>query len=188
MMLIDEANDCIKKSFHELGTRPQVATQIIKFLNSNSRETLAIKGVKYRTSMVMKTERIFTKINLLYQAQNECISLKNNVESFTNKFKNLVKMGLPSAWYKYAKLLPYEGYKEILFISREKDDKFQNISNNLASQIIVDLLIDEFYLLWKMKNLFTHTPTYEKITKLDITFRKMKTFIYPSNMFWKHII
>ena len=40
MMLIDEADDVIQKSFHELGTRRQVATQIIKFLNSNSRETL----------------------------------------------------------------------------------------------------------------------------------------------------
>jgi hypothetical protein len=39
-MLIDEADDVIQKSFHELGTRRQVATQIIKFLNSNSRETL----------------------------------------------------------------------------------------------------------------------------------------------------
>jgi hypothetical protein len=154
MMLIDEANDCIKKSFHELGTRPQVATQIIKFLNSNSRETLARKGVKDKTTMVMETERIFTKRNLLQQAQNECIALKKNVESFTNKFKNLVKMGLPSAWDKDGKLLSYEGYKEILFISREKDDKFQNMSNNLAGQIIVDLLIDDFYLLWKMKNLF----------------------------------
>jgi hypothetical protein len=30
ILLTDEADDVIKKSFHELGTRPQVATQIIK--------------------------------------------------------------------------------------------------------------------------------------------------------------
>jgi hypothetical protein len=46
----------IQKSFHELGTRPQVATQIIKFLNSNSRETLLKKGVNDRTTMVMENE------------------------------------------------------------------------------------------------------------------------------------
>ena len=40
MLLIDEEDDVIHKSFHELGTRPQVSTQIIKFLNSNSRERL----------------------------------------------------------------------------------------------------------------------------------------------------
>ena len=52
MLLIDEADDIIKKSFHELGTRPQVATQIIKFINTNSKETLTNKGIKDRTTMM----------------------------------------------------------------------------------------------------------------------------------------
>jgi hypothetical protein len=55
MLLTDEADDIIQKSFHELGTRPQVATQIIKFLNSTSSEILARKGVRDRTAMVMET-------------------------------------------------------------------------------------------------------------------------------------
>jgi hypothetical protein len=29
MLLVDEADDVIQKSFHELGIRPQVATQMI---------------------------------------------------------------------------------------------------------------------------------------------------------------
>jgi len=40
MLLIDEVDEVIKKSFQELGTRPQDATQSIKFLNSNSIEVL----------------------------------------------------------------------------------------------------------------------------------------------------
>jgi hypothetical protein len=36
----------IQQAFQELGTRPQVATRIIKFLNSNSKEALRSKGVK----------------------------------------------------------------------------------------------------------------------------------------------
>jgi hypothetical protein len=55
MMLTDEADESIQKSFHELGTRHQVATQIIKFLNSTSSEILENKGVKDRTTMVMET-------------------------------------------------------------------------------------------------------------------------------------
>jgi hypothetical protein len=46
MLLTDEAGEVIKKSFQELGTQPQVASQIIKFLNSNSTEALIRKGVK----------------------------------------------------------------------------------------------------------------------------------------------
>jgi hypothetical protein len=74
-------------------------------MNSNSRETLLRKGVNDRTTTVMETERIFTKRNLRQQAQNECIALKRSVESFSNKFENLMKMGLPSAWDKDGKLL-----------------------------------------------------------------------------------
>jgi hypothetical protein len=49
------------KSIQELGTKPQVATRIIKFLNSNSKEALKSKGVKDRTTMVMETKKYFYK-------------------------------------------------------------------------------------------------------------------------------
>jgi len=89
-------------------------------------------------------------------------------------------MGLASAWDKDGKLLSYEKFRKCLFITREKDDKFQNMTNTLRGQTFVDILIDELYLLWQTKNLFSHAPTYEKYTKLDIAFRQMKPFSYPS--------
>jgi len=47
--------------------------------------------------MVMEATNIFTKRNLLQQAQMH--NGEKNIESFTNKlYENLVKMGLPSAW------------------------------------------------------------------------------------------
>jgi hypothetical protein len=98
--------------------------------------------------MVMETEIIFTKRNLIQQAQNECIALKRSVKFFSNKFENLVKMGLPLVWDKEGTFLSYENYITILFLSREKDDKFQNMANTLRGQTIVDLVIDDFYLLW----------------------------------------
>jgi hypothetical protein len=61
MLLTDEAYDIMNKSFLELGTRPQVSTQIIKFLNSSSKETLIKKGVKDRTTMIMKNKRFLYK-------------------------------------------------------------------------------------------------------------------------------
>jgi hypothetical protein len=120
MLLIKEENDVIKKSFHKLGTRPQVSTQIIKFINCISRETLTDKGVKYKTIMVMETERVFTKRNQLQQDQNKCIMVKINIEYFTNEFDNIVKMGLPSAWDDKGKPLYYQNYRKRLFITIEK--------------------------------------------------------------------
>jgi hypothetical protein len=150
--LTEELDHVIQKTFHELGTRPHVSTQIIKFLNSNSKEALKSKGVKDKTTMVMEIENIFTKRNLIQQAQNKCIMVKRNIESFTNKFKNLVKMGLPSAWNDKGKLLSYENYRRSLFTVREKEEKFQGMDNTLRRKTIVDIPTDNFYLLWQIKN------------------------------------
>jgi hypothetical protein len=137
------------------------------------------KVVNGKKTVVMETERIFTKRNMIHQSQNECITLKRNVEYFSNKFENLVKTGLPSAWDKDGKLFSYGDLRIFLFISREKYDKFQKMNNTLRGQTIVYVLIDDFYLLWKINNLFSHTPTYENYTKLDIAFRQMKYLSYP---------
>jgi hypothetical protein len=114
--------------------------------------------------------------------------VKRNIESFTNKFENLVKMGLPSTWDDKGKLLSYESYRNNLFIIRESEEKFKGMVDNLRGQTIVDLLIDDFYLLWKIKNLFSSPPTYEKYTELDITYKKMKSFNYPSSETWNFLL
>jgi hypothetical protein len=98
--------------------------------------------------MVMETKKIFTKINLIQQAQNKCIMVRRNIDFFTNKFENLVKMGLPTVWNDKGKILTFECYKRDMFKVRENEDKFQGITEVLKGQTIVDILIDDFYLLW----------------------------------------
>jgi hypothetical protein len=78
--LENEADRSIQQAFQELSNRPQIATKIIKFLNSISKEELRNKGIKDRTSMVMETKKVFTKRNLIQQAQNKCIVVKRSVE------------------------------------------------------------------------------------------------------------
>jgi hypothetical protein len=111
--------------------------------------------------------------------------VKRNIQSFTNKFENLVKMGLPSTWDEKGKLLSFENYRKKLFIIKENEDKFQGMTDILRGQTIVDLLIDDFYLLWQIKKLFSSPLTHEKYTELDIAYRKMKSFNYPSSENWK---
>jgi hypothetical protein len=54
----------------------------------------------------------------------------------------------------------------------------------IKGKTIVDCLSDDFYLLWKIKNLFSNTPTYDKYTELDITYKNMLLYKYPSNNDW----
>jgi hypothetical protein len=58
----------------------------------------------------------------------------------------------------------------------------------LRGQTIVDILIDDLYLLWQIKNLFSNPPSYEKYNELDIAYRKMMSFNNPSNENWKLLI
>ena len=77
----------IEVSFKEMGNRPQVATRIIKNLNFKSKDELIKSGIKYRTNMVMEVEKVFTKRNLIQQAQNKLIHLRRNVKWFNNIYK-----------------------------------------------------------------------------------------------------
>jgi hypothetical protein len=81
-------------------------------------------------------------------------------ESFTNKFENLVKMGLYSTWDKKGKVLSYENYRKSLFIFRGKEDKFQGMVDTLRGQTIVYILIDDFHVLWKIQNLFSNPQSW----------------------------
>jgi len=68
-------------------------------------------------------------------------------DSFKNKFENLVKMGLPSALNDKGRLLSIKSYKKSLFIAIQNETKFQGMAGNLRGKTIVDLLINDFYLL-----------------------------------------
>jgi hypothetical protein len=54
----------------------------------------------------------------------------------------------------------------------------------LRGQLIVDLLDDEFFLLWQLINLFVSPPTYERYTEVDITYKIIMYFKYPSKKDW----
>ena len=84
----------IKVAFWELGNKPETTTKIIKLLNSKSNEELSKKGIKNRTNMVMDIEKVFTKRNLIQQAQNKLIPLQRNVEWFSSLYKKMVEKGL----------------------------------------------------------------------------------------------
>jgi hypothetical protein len=92
-----------------------VATIIFKFINANSKETLKNRGIKDITTMVMETEKIFTKRNLIQQAQNKCIMVRRSIEFFTNNFENLVKTRLPIVWDDKGNILTFECYKRDMF-------------------------------------------------------------------------
>jgi hypothetical protein len=97
-------------------------------------------------------------------------------------------MGLPTFWSKKGGILTFENYRQNLFKVRESDEKFNEMTGVIRGQTIVDNLIDDFYFLWQIKHLFLTAPTYDKYTELDIAYRRMVAYQYPSNEDWQVLI
>jgi len=97
-------------------------------------------------------------------------------------------MGLPTCWGKKGNPVSFEYYRPSLFKSRENIDKFQDMSGALKGQTIVDSWINYFYLLWKNKNVFSTTSTYDKYIELDIAYRIMITCKYHVDEDWKVLV
>jgi hypothetical protein len=79
-------------------------------------------------------------------------------------------MGLHVAWTDKGKLSSFEEYRKNVFIARENNSKFQGMYDKLRGRVIVDLLMDDFHLLWLIKDLFPNPPTYEKYIDIDISY------------------
>jgi hypothetical protein len=61
---------------------------------------------------------------------------------------------------------------------REDTNKFGGITEMLKCPIIVDLLDEDFFLLWKLGNLFVIIPTCERYIEVDIGYNEMMNFKY----------
>jgi hypothetical protein len=99
----------------------------------------------------------------------------------------MVEMGLPE-YYGKKGLLSLQDYKQILIKSREDVGKFIGVTGMLRGQLIVELLDDDFFLLWKLRNLFVSPPTYERYIEVEISYKRMMTFKYPTKQDWDQLL
>jgi hypothetical protein len=63
----------------------------------------------------------------MYCGQKKC-------RTFTNKFDNLVQMGLPTCWNKKGGIVTFESYRQSLFKVRENEDKFKEMTGVIRGQ------------------------------------------------------
>jgi len=100
----------------------------------------------------------------------------------------MIKMGLLEYYGKKGNFLSLLEYKPLLISTREKSSEFKGATGSLKGQTVVDLLDEDFFLLWDLRNLFQISPTYEACTKLQKDYRGMISCKYPSNQEWKQFL
>lgn len=71
-------------------------------------------------------------------------------------------------------MLPWKTYETFLVETKRKIDNIHEKTTVLKGATIVNYLHKDFKLIWMVQTLFTHKPTYSRITTFRITLDKLE--------------
>jgi hypothetical protein len=110
--LVLRSRQTINKIKGELGEMPTKANEIIKFLNSKTREELEDLKVEDRTETILEVKRVLTKRGLMLQLEEKAQNMDIRVQRFFNNIEVLQKKGLPGMLVLNDKLMTLSDYKQ----------------------------------------------------------------------------
>jgi hypothetical protein len=87
--LVQRSREAIKKIRAELGEMPTEATEIIKFLNSKTREELEDLKIEDRIETILEVKRVLTKRGLMPQLEEKVQTMDIGVQIFFSKIEAL---------------------------------------------------------------------------------------------------
>jgi hypothetical protein len=110
-----------------LGEIPTEENEIIRFLNSKTREELEDLKIEYRTETILKVKRVLTKRGLMLQLEEKAQNMDVGVQRFFSKIDTLQKKGLPSLLVLNDKLMTLSNYKKKISTVAKDSSKFSRI-------------------------------------------------------------
>ena len=104
------------------------------------------------------------------------------MEQFIEYFEPLFKKGLPFFWKEKGAMLTKDAYYENLIARRKEHLKFVDMTSSLTSRIIVDMLANEFEILFSFKEACVHLHifSYHDHFELHVLAKEMSTLELPS--------
>jgi hypothetical protein len=95
LKLLTSAKKDITRTTNELENKPDLANEIIKFLNNMTKEQLKDLNVTDRTNIVIDAKKVLAKRRLMQNVENILHEMTWEVASFKRIFTNLINLGLP---------------------------------------------------------------------------------------------
>ena len=105
---------------------PTEAIEIIKFLNSKTREELEDLKIEDRTETIIEVKRVLTKRGLMLQLEEKVQAMDIGVQRFFSKIEALQKKGLPGLRVINDKLMTLSDYKKKLATMAKDSSKLGN--------------------------------------------------------------
>jgi hypothetical protein len=130
----------IKKIRAELGEMPTEDNEIIKFLNSKTREELEELKIEDRTKTILEVKRVLTKRGLMLQLEEKVQTMDAGVQRFFRKMEALQNKGPPSMRVINDKLMTLDDYKKKLATMSKDSSKFSGIQGSITGKAFLDAL------------------------------------------------
>jgi len=194
--LVKIAQEEMNKTRHELRGKPEHAQQIIQFLNSRTKQQLALLGIEDRTGTVLEAKRVFTKRTFMQNLERKCTDILVDINVFREKFQALLDSELPSPMLTEDQIVDLETYeKRIKAHAKHTAIGSTGIGSTSSSEpavptgkSIYEKVRNLFHLEHELKYLFPNEPTFYKLTEADETLRKLRRTMIPDDQWWKEML
>jgi hypothetical protein len=185
--LVQRRKQAIENIRVELGDRPTQENEIIKFLNSKTREELEELKIEDRTETILEVKRVFTKRGLMIQLEEKFQDMDQGVQRFFSKIEALQKKGLPGLKDINDKLMTLPNYKKRSADVFKDSSKFAGIQGSITGKAFLDALQWDISIQHEIQYIFLTKHTFAKYTKMDEVYRRLLKINVPSHLRWEEL-
>jgi hypothetical protein len=185
--LLQRSKQAIEKIRVELGDMPTQANEIIRFLNSKTREELEELKIEDRTETILEVKRVLTKRSLMLQLEEKVQVMDQGVQKFFNKIDALQKKGLPGLKVINDKLMTLPDYKKRLAEVSKDSSRFAGIQGSITGKAFMDALQLDISIQHEIRYIFLIKPTFAKYTDMDEVYRRLLKVTVPSHLRWEEL-
>jgi hypothetical protein len=119
---------------------PTEANEIIRFLNSKTREELEELKIEDRIETILKVKRVLTKRGLMLQLEEKFQNMDIRVQRFFSKIEALRKKCLPSLMVLNDKMITLPYYKQKMETMAKDSSKFSGIQVSITGKVFSETL------------------------------------------------
>jgi hypothetical protein len=185
--LLERSKQAVEKIRTELGDMPAQANDIIRFLNSKTREELEELKIEDRTETILEVKRVLTKRSLMLQLEEKIQVMDQGVQRFFLKIDTLQRKGLPGMKVINDKLMVLPDYKKKLIEVSKDCAKFAGIQSNITGRAFMEALHLDFEIQHEIKHIFVVKPTFAKYTDMDEVYRRLLKVTVPTHIRWEEL-
>jgi hypothetical protein len=185
--LVLRSRQAIDRIKGELGEMPTEANEIIKFLNSKTKDELESLEIEDRTETILEVKKVLTKRGLMLQLEERAQNMDIRVQRFFSKIDALQKKGLPSLLVLNDKLMTLSDYKQKISMVAKDSSKFSGIQGSITGKEFLETLQLDLSIQHEIKYIFITKPTFAKYTEMDEVYRRLLKVTIPSQQRWEDL-